>query len=1481
MKVKEAEHNLAKQFEERISVNPVVTSAVTKRYLESARGHYLSALAGLNVGKQERTKICHNVDAFSVLEDSALDQAAEAEQIPIQGQLGQAKNFTEMDIQIHLTNGVLKACDRKLLGMKLQFNKTLAKSTKEQIAEMISRIGVGQEMEPVNASELEDSITVLPELGGDKESPLKEVIEGSSLQRVVKSLKVELENLKKEHAELKDKEDGGAEFAGRSLHFKLLKSKSEHEGYVANEPKVRQTFERTARDQHEAEDLKIKGEGLKREKETSKVSEEVQKRQRVALYVDEGKEATVSTVDRSKCVSGKIYDASVSTSESSARIMFSEDELESSSQKADKLERGKLTIMKGHVESATYDHSSEFSIRNYVFAARNKDMSMNWPFSKKNLQLCLKHGVKDVLPPFQHMDSLRDSSMKRCFTDTSLHSEESNLGERPLVLKNHLVPGIAPDHRWNQELAEGYRDSESFPSIGEKELAFKTTAAANSQSEVESVSTSNLPLSEVSDERGAAASAVNNKIKSSASQLSSKKCKVAVKFRISSLRGASDDITSACTVPSETMASKICPVCETFSSSSNTTLNAHIDQCLSSQSTPNWIKNSNLIKPRIKPRKIRLMADIYATAPHCTLEDLDRRNGTNWATNTEFPSQDTEKMVTQGKNSGVSSRHVVNNGDDGSVYIDSSGRKIRILSKFNDVSSSSFPKAREDLRAKKQSKLGRTSKFFSPKRKRHLAKHLKYLKVTRQRKRFLSLTVKEFPNEVCGTAEATSTWGEKHLKEQQPAPFLKDQGQKSANASGTSRQWICSKRSNLSKKNESEEINMPCRQASDDLQPGSDFLDTERMHVKKQSSSPKKSFSLRSSVRTRTLCRARTDQKSESICGRKKFCSPSMIGTIRGNRKSCLVPLNSGVVQFNEKEGVPRPMNSTVSPASSLERDVEIQADTVENADSSFTGSRKLSDSSDVLSFEGIRSINSETNMLSHSLSYVHAYQSNSIQKSTALEKPEYKKISDMTDSFGRSSLMKLRRKRESEHRQDGYRDTNRTGGFPDETHDDQGCVRSAITGLHKNREVMTPASSSGFTIGEAVTSLKRSPDPELQKVTDVADPQPDSVQYLDNFQGPLITTEARAHPSQPSLSDDHEMFHGDVVGAERLELKTVGSDFNVDVESSFPEVDPIPIPGPPGSDLPSFSDMGSEDGDDDDVEDLSDSPLSATSTISNLGIPEPIFSEPEYYTNTLPCSSSGFPGWLGAGSGPMVGTSEMFSHIAVTGTARDTSLVDSSKDSVFSHGRGVLVIEGDNQQCSCSRKEGIPWSAALNFEQSQLLGKPTGNHMGCTLYEKPNCLDSTSSVLSFSSCSMVESENVARSSETSYQSIMPKEVATEAAVSFPKPGDCDSASPASILRLMGKDLMVINKSKDDISVQNVCTNRQVLPVSEFPCGVPRSWEHQSPQSMVVMGPLLHEHNPHTFSVQHFGGGSSNTINFRSPKQGSQGSMYGAAPLQR
>ncbi|KAG6414347.1 hypothetical protein SASPL_127067 [Salvia splendens] len=58
--------------------------------------------------------------------------------------------------------------------------------------------------------------------------------------------------------------------------------------------------------------------------------------------------------------------------------------------------------------------------KDYVFNTRGKDIKNNWHFSQKNLQLCLKHGVKDVLPPFHSLGSVTNKTTDQLLVVDSL-----------------------------------------------------------------------------------------------------------------------------------------------------------------------------------------------------------------------------------------------------------------------------------------------------------------------------------------------------------------------------------------------------------------------------------------------------------------------------------------------------------------------------------------------------------------------------------------------------------------------------------------------------------------------------------------------------------------------------------------------------------------------------------------------------------------------------------------------------------------------------------------------------------------------------------------------------------------------------------------------------------------------------------------------------------------------------------------------------
>lgn len=350
--------------------------------------------------------------------------------------------------------------------------------------------------------------------------------------------------------------------------------------------------------------------------------------------------------------------------------------------------------------------------RDYVFTSRSKDIKKNWPFSLKNLRLCLRHGVKDVLPPFQSLASVKTQSLKPC----TVVDESNSLAE-----KNNIISSSGPNNN-NNNSSNNIDITSSCRSAAENDLPSATTSVV-SHSEIDSLPIPNNPPFEPS----------LHPTKKLVPQ--PKKCRLIVKFGGNSDRASAEDIASNSTAVSETMASKVCPVCKTFSSSSNTTLNAHIDQCLSAESPPKWSADSKLTKHRIKPRKSRLMEDIYATARRCTLEELDKRNGTNWATVSTFspPTEKLEVPAEVKKQRVVSRLHPEDAGEVGEVYIDASGTKVRILSKSSDATVPSV----EELPAINDDKDGKLMSI--KKKKRHGKKHLKFLKLAPQSRKLFSL----------------------------------------------------------------------------------------------------------------------------------------------------------------------------------------------------------------------------------------------------------------------------------------------------------------------------------------------------------------------------------------------------------------------------------------------------------------------------------------------------------------------------------------------------------------------------------------------------------------------------------------------------------------------------------------------------------------------------------------------------------------------
>ncbi|CAN1180543.1 WEB family protein At5g55860 [Linum perenne] len=363
--------------------------------LESAREQYLTVFSELDVAKQELRKLRQESDASLSAKLAAINQASEAvyaakvnvekvselskEISSIQESIGQVKLaslqtqqdqekiFTEKDLQKQSYKATLEATANKLLALKNEFDPELAQNLEKQLTETMGEIsGLQEQMDSAKISDLNSVKDVTSELDGAKESLQKVLKEESSLRSLVESLKLELETVKKEHLELKEKETETEAIAG-NLHVKLRKCKSELESAIAEESKARGASEEmiTTLNQlsveaenarKEAQEMKKEAEELKKEAEATRIElEEADKKLKIALEeAEEAKTAETRALDQIKSLSERTSAARASTSESGANITISKDEFDALSRKvkgSDELAEMKVAAAVAQVEA--------------------------------------------------------------------------------------------------------------------------------------------------------------------------------------------------------------------------------------------------------------------------------------------------------------------------------------------------------------------------------------------------------------------------------------------------------------------------------------------------------------------------------------------------------------------------------------------------------------------------------------------------------------------------------------------------------------------------------------------------------------------------------------------------------------------------------------------------------------------------------------------------------------------------------------------------------------------------------------------------------------------------------------------------------------------------------------------------------------------------------------------------------------------------
>ncbi|TYH34947.1 hypothetical protein ES332_D13G160100v1 [Gossypium tomentosum] len=1203
----------------------------------------------------------------------------------------------------------------------------------------------------------------------------------------------------------------------------------------------------------------------------------------------------------------------------------------------------------------------KFSIRDYVFTARGKDIRKNWPFSPKNLQLCLKHGLKDPLPPFQPLDTVRNLPIERCVVETNPFQKQNTRksGEEPSGSNDHVVLESSSDAHSNHNLAGTCIDNSSCRS-GEHGSGLPSTIASVSQSDIDSVlinKKSSLPLETDTSVEASAEVQATGKIRKTenTTRPSGKKCRLIVKFGAHSDRSSIEDITSNCTMLSESMASKVCPVCKTFSSSSNTTLNAHIDQCLSDESTPKWTVDSKLTRHRIKPRKTRLMVDVYATAKPCTLEELDRRNGTSWATASNIPRQDSGKLEIsdEGKKQKISSTIPKDTGDVGAVYFDANGTKIRILSKPNDAPLVS--KVGDDPGPNKAFKGSKGSKFLSTKKKRrHSLKHNKYLKLAPQSRKLFSHKTRSSmivggQEGCCGVSESCKNEGS-HVPRQVKS-----------SDSRNFREKVCSKQAGLSRKPDNQDRHQPsnCKRyvtldlqvPSDQPHQGDPVVERNCVRRLKNLSENPISSPEKCEKTEKPVYEAPSDMvEREHSLGRKRVRS-SLFGA-RIHNKVELRPLKQNANQLSkdhphlDRHHMARSMNSGGNCSSSLSKQV-IDIDANSNPNSPVTATTPISDRS--FAFKCFRSSPKKNLPSASSRPSMVKSGSNLVKNHLTTESQlHFMEEIDEEESWGPESDQECDLVHDGAKNQCGRKEITKEMSFGGSSiggaqSGEQRGRRSvsrreesmALKSLHSepryydNDEMENTGSSARGSenildrvdglesIEETVTSLSQPVETKFNELSNLSMNRSNSLQTNEDYSKPLCGGEELANLTEPSLVGKPHMFCAEVSDGIIGQTANMGGELDSDAAqvNSFPEVDPIPIPGPPGSFLPSPRDMGSDDfqgnsslttsriqSSQDQLDlvdgDSSDSPISAVSTISNsveakLDLK---YAEPLAFVDAPAVLENYRSGYSTTKSEPLAENGAAFPH---SSAGLDRTL-EGEKLRVhrISFEKRPLIFKNDDQPCCCQRKDRSSQGFALNYQESQLLRQrtmgsmlvpATGMRIAANQNISPDNLDARPETTSRSSSASLGSEQMVLPVMKLPADPVPFNGFPDAGVKLSASNDRDSATPSSsnpVLRLMGKNLMVVNKEEDKSvplgQAQSFAQSDHPTPKFPTPSGISPSnmgnqagmpFHHAMSQSSLIFDQHPKDLVGQSFDVQ-FTNGYRNHANLGTPPQFPAGMFF-------
>ncbi|KAG9143918.1 hypothetical protein Leryth_016126 [Lithospermum erythrorhizon] len=1076
----------------------------------------------------------------------------------------------------------------------------------------------------------------------------------------------------------------------------------------------------------------------------------------------------------------------------------------------------------------------KFTIRDYAFSNRKKDIKTNWPFSEKSLQLCLNHGVKNLLPPFQSLDAKENSVAHLCTTETSLVRKENEYHQ--IDQASRLTDNIL-----------SFTSDDAQPSITSVDASLNKSEGVRLFSSM--VVEAETPLNYSASKPVKKLALVANKAENIMKPLI-KKCRQIVKLNnFAADRNKLENNTSNNFLVSETMASKVCPVCKTFTSSSNTTLNAHIDQCLSGESVSQWTSDPKVTKSRVKPRRMRSMVEIYETAQHCTIEELERRNGINLASSLSLPAQDMEAgSVERKRKSPVDFEETENEGD-------GTGKPRHVD-------------------GDKSSKISLAKK----KKKTLQEKHHK-LQIRLSNRKELCSPSDHQNSQIIGIQECTSGPEDLEVEEafakSQSAPVLVKYREP-----GPVGRIPFSKRSVLTKMNDKGDHLHPTWTKKKKLTGG---------HLHPTRTKKKKLTGVNNVVSHRySFVNGGCGSKSNKPSGTPPASPRSSehhddYGRVNSLRRSVRVPLgselfcdgNNPLGERNQKELLEN--NSSVkyknkdnlrnksSPMASLSiQKVKVKRALTRNASSVVDNSKHILHGHDLSSnSRGFLSVTKkQASRLSKSQASAsestfgpkskrvdfkrpHAYcesesdgedvvrqtDTNDYDDSVTLDRRGFKVGRDggKIKISGKGEILVIKgMKSTSNHckpqrhgTNDSYSD-NITANSEDENESAQNNVQPY------EKDVVDEATCSN-PLFESSKGLYKSSDFQHHEVAGHLDVQSDSSGYVKFYDGPSVGTEYARYPIDSFFDGGEEMFYIDANGKSILGQNvhaTTELHSNDGSGSYYAEVDLIPIPGPPGSFLPSPSpdefhgkstptsshDQSYENLHEFVDKDSSDSP-SPTSTISNSDIAKFESSLNEKLPFRCSIQDMMISGASDATGGTSVDKISLEpSAASVAGEGLDS--VEPKSHLLYSAMQAPLRLKND-QQCRCSQKDGVVLSpAVLNYQDGSPLSWSTMSSVPESLVNTQVNPDKTRRANNCSLTLNVPSSGHMAGEIHNCIGDPPRLIANNASsnsgIKFFNT-DGESASPSTpnpVFRLMGKDLMVVNKDETSFSHQ---TAKQII----------------------------------------------------------------------